>query len=97
VHRLAYETAIKEKKDDIAAQAMKTDFKANLSLSQKSKINLEWNHTGVWQHFGPVQTSEDDEDGWAWSCCLNEDKDSRGCNYIVRDSNKWNLASFNNT
>ena len=40
VHRLAYETAIKEKKDDIAAQAMKTDFKANLSLSQKSKINL---------------------------------------------------------
>lgn len=58
VHRLAYETVIKEKKDDIAAQAMKTDFKANLSLSQQSKISLEWSHTGVWQRFGPSGEDE---------------------------------------
>jgi hypothetical protein len=48
VHRLAYETVIKEKKDDIAALAMKTDFRANLSLTQKSKISVEWTHTGIW-------------------------------------------------
>ena len=54
VHRLANETVIKEKKDDIAALAMNTDFKANLSLSQQSKISVEWSHTGIWQHFGPA-------------------------------------------
>jgi len=52
VHRLAYETTIKEKKDEIAAQAMKTDFRANLSLTQKSRISVEWTHTGIWQKFG---------------------------------------------
>jgi hypothetical protein len=30
---------------------MKTDFKANLSMTQKSKIQLEFAHTGVWQRF----------------------------------------------
>ena len=54
MHRLAYETVIKEKKDDIAALAMNTDFKANLSLSQQSKISVEWSHTGIWQRFGPA-------------------------------------------
>ena len=48
VHRLAYETAIKEKKDDIAAQAMTIDFKANLSSTQKAKISVQWCHTGIW-------------------------------------------------
>lgn len=52
MHRLAYETIIKEKKDDIAAQAMKTDFRANLSLTQKNKISAVWTHTGVWQKMG---------------------------------------------
>ena len=49
---------------------MKTDFKANLSLTQKSKISLEWSHTGIWQRYGPASADEEDET-WAWSCCMN--------------------------
>ena len=49
---MANETIIKEKKDEIAALAMRTDFKANLSLTQKNKISAVWTHTGVWQKFG---------------------------------------------
>ena len=93
MHRLAYETVIKEKKDDIAAQAMKTDFKANLSLSQQSKISVEWSHTGIWQQYG---AAGGEDDNYAWSCCMNEDRNSRGCNHSIRDKNRWNLTSFNN-
>lgn len=75
---------------------MKTDFRANLSLTQKSKIGVNWNHTGVWQRFGAKKLDEEDET-WAWSCCLNEDKESRGCSQSVVDKNKWNLVSFNNS
>ena len=71
---------------------MKTDFKANLSLTQKGKISVEWSHTGVWQKYGPAG----DEETWAWSCCMNEDRNSRGCNHAIRDKNRWNLSSFNN-
>jgi hypothetical protein len=28
---------------------MHTDFKANLSLTQKSKISVQFNHTGIYQ------------------------------------------------
>lgn len=70
---------------------MKTDFKANMSLTQKSKINMEFKHTGIWQRFGNRE-----EENWAWSCCQNEDKNSRGCNVMLKDGNRWNLTSFNN-
>jgi hypothetical protein len=39
VFRLTYETAIKKKRDDIEAQAMKTDFRATLSDTQKKNIS----------------------------------------------------------
>ena len=39
---------------------MNTDFKANLSLTQKGKIGVQWNHTGVWQRFGPTKLDEGD-------------------------------------
>jgi len=45
---------------------MKTDFRANMSLTQKGKISVEYKHTGVWQKFG-----EGDDAYWAWSCCMN--------------------------
>ena len=51
VFRLAYETAIKKKKDDIEAQAMKTDFRATLSETQKKKIRVRFSHSGIWQSF----------------------------------------------
>ena len=28
---------------------MKTDFKPNLSLTQKSRISAQYSHTGIWQ------------------------------------------------
>lgn len=42
---------IKERKDNIEAQAMKTDFKATLSGTQKSRIGVRSSHTGIWQSF----------------------------------------------
>jgi hypothetical protein len=70
---------------------MKTDFKANLSLTQKDRISVVWTHTGVWHKFGAAGREE-----WSWSCCMNEEKDSKGCSASLKDSNRWNLASFNN-
>lgn len=90
---MAYETTIKEQKDEIAALAMKTDFRPALSMTQKSRIHVEFSHSGVWQKFPSVPGEEEQ---WAWSCCQNEDKDSRGCNAAVKDGNRWNLSSFNN-
>jgi len=71
---------------------MHTDFKANLSLTQKSKISLAFSHTGVYQKMSNMGGEEE----WAWSCCLNEEREGRGCNVAVCDKNKWNLSSFNN-
>ena len=49
--RLTYEAGIKKKKDDIESKAMKTDFRATLSQTQKSKISVNFGHSGVWQPF----------------------------------------------
>lgn len=51
IFRLAYENSIKQKKDDIEAKAMKTDFQATLSQTQKSKMKFVAYHTGIWQRF----------------------------------------------
>lgn len=73
---------------------MKTDFKATLSQSQQNNILCKLSHSGIWQPFkeriGPelVET-------WAWSCCMNEDMNSKGCINKIVDGNKWNLTSFN--
>lgn len=48
---MVYETITKQRKDDIEAQAMKTDFKATLSGTQKNRMSLKSAHTGVWQCF----------------------------------------------
>lgn len=58
VFRLLYETKVKERKDDIEAQAMRTDFRATLSQTQLGRIGVRSSHSGVWQSFkervGPV-------------------------------------------
>jgi hypothetical protein len=74
---------------------MKTDFHATLSQTQKSKMKLVSHHTGVWQKFTHKVAGEEEE-YWAWSCCMNEDKKSGGCVHKVKDGNRWNLSSFNN-
>lgn len=51
VFRLVYESTIKRKKDDIEAQAMKTDFKATLSQTQQNRLSLVSGHSGIWQPF----------------------------------------------
>lgn len=47
---------------------MKTDFRATLSDTQKGKMKLVTNHTGIWQQF---VNKTDGEQYWAWSCCMN--------------------------
>ena len=73
---------------------MKTDFKATLSSTQKNKIRGSYRHTGMWE-LCREKVGMEMEETWAWSCCMNEDKNSRGCGYKVKDGNKWNLSSFN--
>ena len=70
---------------------MRTDFKATLSATQRSKMAVHFRHSGVWQRF-----EMRGEESWAWSCCQNEEKEGRGCQPILKDGNKWNLVSFNN-
>lgn len=85
---------IKQNKDNLEAQAMKTDFKATLSATQKNKIGVKSSHTGVWQPY-KERVGNEIEETWAWSCCMNEDQNSRGCSNKIKDGNKWNLLSFN--
>ena len=65
-------------------------FKANLSLSQRVKIVHKYYHSGCWSQVPGI------EEEFAWSCCMNEDRDSRGCMKRIQDGNKLNLSSFNN-
>ena len=37
-----------------------------------------------------------DEEEYCWSCCMNSDKDSKGCSKRLVDGNKFNYSSFNN-
>lgn len=73
---------------------MKTDFRATLSQTQQNRLSIKCSHSGVWQSFkqriGPEMVET-----WAWSCCMNEDKNSKGCAQKLKDGNKWNLTSFN--
>ena len=50
---------MKQKKDDIEAQAMKTDFKATLSGTQQNKLSMKYHHTGMWQRFPPGPGDEE--------------------------------------
>lgn len=74
---------------------MKTDFHASLSMTQKAKMKACSYHTGIWQRFVHKVAGEEEE-YYAWSCCLNEDQHGQGCVKKVKDGNKWNLSSFNN-
>ena len=74
---------------------MKTDFRATLSMTQKSKMKLVAHHNGIWQRFVHKSAGEEEE-YYAWSCCLNEERKSGGCVKKIHDANKWNLTSFNN-
>lgn len=70
---------------------MKTDFKATLSSTQQGRIHTKFNHNGIYQPFPQKQG----EDIWAWSCCMNEDQEGRGCIIKIQDGNKWTYSSFN--
>ena len=89
LHRLTMEAAIKERKDEEAlAELPDTRFQARMTKLQKSKIKMVYTHSGVWQKF-----VRGEEEEWAWSCCQNEDEESRGCVRRVQDNNKSYLAS----
>lgn len=59
---------------------------------------MKYTHPGIYHNFKKKKTNEKGEleevDHWAWSCCQNEVKDSPGCNQVVVDKGKWNLASY---
>lgn len=63
---------MKQKKDEIECKAMKTNFKASLSMTQKSKMKGMSHHTGIWQRIVHKVGGEEEEQYNAWSCCLNE-------------------------
>ena len=65
-------------------------FKANLSDSQKINISYKYTHSGIWSKFAFAQN------GYAWSCCMNEDINGKGCVKNIIDGNKPNFSSFNN-
>ena len=35
-----------------------------------------------------------DKGKWAWSCCMNRDKDAPGCVVRKVDKQKWNVEGF---
>eukprot|EP00735_Rhodelphis_limneticus_P000628 TRINITY_DN11147_c0_g1::TRINITY_DN11147_c0_g1_i1::g.6532::m.6532 TRINITY_DN11147_c0_g1::TRINITY_DN11147_c0_g1_i1::g.6532 ORF type:complete len:316 (-),score=22.75,BTK/PF00779.14/0.083,DUF1152/PF06626.7/0.21 TRINITY_DN11147_c0_g1_i1:7-954(-) len=48
-----------------------------------------YHHPGVW---GPCQF---DQGRSAWSCCMNSDRDSAGCNAVVTNPDAWNFSAPN--
>lgn len=50
----------------------------------------QWEHRGTWQQLSDV----DGHPRWMWSCCLKEQKDSRGCtSKVLTKEHRWNLET----
>ena len=76
----------KPKRDDYEDKANLT-FKPDLSKTLASRRKRVYHHTGKWEK----SKFEDQE---AWSCCMNYDKDSEGCNVKIVDLDRYNVVSF---
>ncbi|KAF4690278.1 hypothetical protein FOZ60_000438 [Perkinsus olseni] len=62
-------------------------FRPNLSLTTQDRRYREHYHPGA---YDMIQV----EGKRAWSCCLNYDSDSRGCEYRVINPDAWCLLGF---
>eukprot|EP00164_Ancoracysta_twista_P004141 GFYU01005567.1.p1 GENE.GFYU01005567.1~~GFYU01005567.1.p1 ORF type:complete len:313 (-),score=51.11 GFYU01005567.1:97-1035(-) len=59
-------------------------------LSQRlHKRERVYHHTGTWE-----QNQFDSKGRKAWSCCMNGNFDSPGCQGVWRDLDQWNYESF---
>jgi hypothetical protein len=76
----------KPKNDEYEDKANLT-FKPDLTKTLASRRRRVYHHTGLWEK----SKFEDEE---AWSCCMNYDKDSEGCNVKIVDMDRYNVVSF---
>lgn len=62
-------------------------FRPNLSLTTQDRRYKEHNHPGKfdWMEY---------EKRYGWSCCLNFDQDSRGCEHKIVNPDSWCLQGF---
>lgn len=57
------------------------------SATIRSNIVRRYQHLGSWS----VIPNSDGE--YAWSCCLSNDKNSRGCTHTIDNRDRWNLSA----
>jgi hypothetical protein len=62
-------------------------FRPNLSLTTQDRRYKEYHHPGTWMW-------SKTEKRFCWSCCLNFDENSRGCEYKVCNPDAWCTLGF---
>merc|ERR1719218_255638 len=62
-------------------------FRPNLSLTTQDRRYKKYEHPGTWQ-FNEVEKRH------CWSCCLNFDKDAKGCEYKIVNPDSWCVMGF---
>uniref|UniRef100_A0A6U6L0C8 Uncharacterized protein n=1 Tax=Zooxanthella nutricula TaxID=1333877 RepID=A0A6U6L0C8_9DINO len=62
-------------------------FRPNLSLTTQDRRYKEYSHPGTFSWM-------ESERRYGWSCCLNFDQDSRGCECKVVNPDSWCLQGF---
>ena len=56
----------------------------------KSQITKKYYHNGKWEQ----RRDERDKIKGSWSCCMNSDQASDGCQAVKVDKKKWILSSY---
>lgn len=62
-------------------------FRPNLSLTTQDRRYKEYNHPGKFDWM-------ESEKRHGWSCCLNFDQDSRGCEHKILNPDAWCLKGY---
>lgn len=63
-------------------------LKPDMSKTNKSRRTKKYYHTGKWE------MSRFDDGEYAWSCCQNSQEDDQGCQLVIVDPDRLNIASF---
>jgi hypothetical protein len=58
------------------------------TILRKTNVVKQYEHQGSWAHV-PA------ENGMAWSCCMSNDRNSRGCTVKVVNRDRWNYEGPN--
>lgn len=70
------------------------NFNLNKNGVKLQKI-YKFSHPGIYQQFGFEKNDRGEKiQTGAWSCCQNEDINSKGCNKELVDAGRWNYLSF---